>query len=318
MKRRLAIFLNYRFKNYFMMGNQISKLTPHILSFFRSYPRLDSYRHSVLTGSFRGYTSLIRLLPDFIIIGAQKCGTTSFYDYLIKHPAIHVARQKEIHFFEADFQSGLIFYKRNFPTKIEKYFVKNIERKKFITGEATPEYLHHPLVPKRLVKTIPNIRLIILLRNPVDRAYSHYNFNVRKGWEKTSFEEAIQLEESRLNGEVDNIFKNESYSAKNFKHYSYLGRGRYFEQINYWQTYFPKKQFFFIQTEDLEKNPQKILKKTFNFLELDHFEIDEMQRLNVGNYKKMAHETRLKLIEYFKPHNEKLYNFLGKKFEWDI
>jgi len=156
-----------------------------------------------------------------------------------------------------------------------------------------------------------------LLRNPVDRAYSHYNFNVRRGWEKNSFEETIQLEESRLKGEVDKIVKNESYLGKNLLHYSYLARGRYFEQINFWQTYFPKEQFLIIQTEDLEKNPQEILKKTFNFLQLDHFEIDDMQRLHVGNYKKMAHETRLKLIEYFKPHNEKLYNFLGKTFDWD-
>jgi len=299
-----------------MMMNQISKLKLQKRNFFKSHPKLDYYRLSVIRANFR-LTSPIRLLPDFIIIGAQKCGTTSFYNYLKKHPCIHSAVEKEVGFFDIHFQLGLNWYRGNFPTKIEKFFGENIERKKFITGEATPNYLFHPLVPKRLAKTIPNIKLIIMLRNPIDRAYSDYNMSVRAGVERLSFEDAIKNEAVRLEDEVEKFFKNEFHIGKNFMLYAYLARGRYFEQIKFWQTYFPKEQFLIIQMEDFEKNRQKILKKTFNFLELDHFEIDDMQRFNVGNYKKMVHETRLKLIKYFKPHNERLNKYLDTNFDWD-
>ncbi|MFM6205694.1 sulfotransferase domain-containing protein, partial [Planktothrix sp.] len=132
--------------------------------------------------------------PHFIIIGVQKGGTNSLYHYLCKHPQIVAATQKEIHFFTLNYEQGLNWYQSQFPPEADG--------KQILTGEGSPYYLFHPLVPQRLYESFPNTRLIVLLRNPVDRAISHYYWEVKLGYEPLSLEEAIAQEPERLQGEV--------------------------------------------------------------------------------------------------------------------
>src|SRR5947209_2592633 len=115
-----------------------------------------------------------RGMPGFLIIGAQRCGTTSLYDDLVKHPSIATASQKEIHFFDLNFQKGIDWYQAQFP---------GLGQKGFITGEASPYYIFHPLAPKRILAAAPEIKLIVMLRNPVNRAYSHYQHEIKIGAE---------------------------------------------------------------------------------------------------------------------------------------
>src|SRR5689334_8975756 len=129
---------------------------------------------------YRNSTSQLRLLPDFIIIGAQKGGTTSLYNYLIEHPLIKSARRKEVHYFDRNFHKGVSWYKAFFPTSLEKYYAENILKKDFITGEGSPEYLFYPHCAEKAVRVLPQAKIIALLRNPVDRAYSQYRHNL--GW----------------------------------------------------------------------------------------------------------------------------------------
>ncbi len=280
------------------------------------HPKINPFR-LFIPGIFRICTSPIRISPDFFIIGAAKCGTTSLYDYLIQHPQIIPASQKEIFFFDGYFDMGILWYKAYFSTYLEKYFKKILQKKDLITGEANPNYIFHPLVPKRIFNAFPNAKLIIILRNPVDRAYSDYNMRVRMNDENLSFEDSLKDEKRRVMGEREKIYKNENYFSYNLTTYSYLDRGIYIEQIKDWMNLFSKKQMLILRTEDLDENPNKILKQTFEFLGISNFKIKNMKRKNVGKYKEMNSNTRKWLIEYFKPHNERLYKYLGRNFDWD-
>src|SRR5579863_10505639 len=176
---------------------------------------------------YRGITSPMRLLPDFLIIGAQRGGTTSLFHYLEAHPCIKPAVNKDLHFFDRKYNKGLAWYRGHFPTRIEQYYAQKIRRRAFVTGEASPSYLFHPHTPRRVVQAIPHVKLIILLRNPVSRAYSQYHHAVELGHESLAFEEAIQGEEERTAREQEKMLRDEHYYSEEFKHRSYLSKGIY-------------------------------------------------------------------------------------------
>src|SRR5947208_4822180 len=123
---------------------------------------------------YLGVTAPIRLLPDFLVIGAQRGGTTSLYHYLQAHPCIKLANTKDTHFFDKKYNKGLTWYRGHFPIWLEKAYAQQVRRQTFVMGEASPSYLFHPHVPKRVKQALPHVKLIVLLRNPVDRAYSQY------------------------------------------------------------------------------------------------------------------------------------------------
>lgn len=264
----------------------------------------------------RVLTSPIRLMPDFIIIGAQRCGTTSLYNYLTTHPCIVPAVMKEIHFFDLNFRKGVTWYRAHFPSLLYRYFVKQRQGQDIITGEASPYYFLHPLVPKRVSEILPRVKLIALLRNPVDRAYSHYYQMVGYGDEPLSFEDAIQREAERLSNEVEKIVADENYYSFNHQVYSYLARGIYIDQLKVWRSFFPKNRILILKSEDFFTNPQAIFKQILVFLELPNWEPKEPRKYNQSKYPKMNATTRKRLLSYFEPHNQRLYEYLGVNFGW--
>ncbi len=145
-------------------------------------------------------TSPLRLLPDFLIVGAARCGTSSLYHYLCQHPSIGRAQTKEVHYFDVNYDKSSLWYRAHFPT-IGAKWLHGSREKPFITGEATAYYLFHPHVPKRVFDLMPGVKVIALLRNPIDRAYSHSQRSVRRGREKISFEEATPREADPPPGE---------------------------------------------------------------------------------------------------------------------
>jgi len=194
----------------------------------------------------RGYSNLTgfaHVLPDFYLIGAQKCGTSALYDYLVQHPSIYPCTTKEPRFFDKYYERGINWYKSCFPFTFKKNIVAKLFHKKFLTGEATERYFEHPHVPQRINKITPNSKFIVLLRNPIDRAYSHYNMRYKSKKEKLSFEDAIKAEKDRTNNEFKKMLDDENYYSKDYFHYSYLERGIYFEKLKRWMEVFPKEQF---------------------------------------------------------------------------
>ena len=180
---------------------------------------------------YRGLTSPIRLLPDFLIIGTQRGGTTSLYNYLMGRPGVGPAAVKELHFFDKKFHKGSTWYRAHFPTGIQKYAFELTRKHHFVTGEASAYYLFHPHAPRRIAQLLPDAKLIVLLRNPIDRAYSQYNFEVDLGRESLSFEDAVAAEEERIGKERERILADERYVSFDHSRYSYLARGVYVDQL---------------------------------------------------------------------------------------
>ena len=276
-------------------------------------------RTKMLTSKvYRGLTSPLRLLPDFLIIGGKKCGTSSLYNYLAEHPRVAPAFRKEVHFFDNAANPGALRYRAYFPTSAYKSYVRRRRGSGFLTGEATPYYLFYPLAPKRVRRIVPGAKLVALLRNPVDRAYSHYYHEVRRGTEDASFEEAIEHETQRLSGEREGILRADGYDSLNHRRYSYLSRGMYVDQIRNWREHFPEEQLLILRSEDLYSDTASVVGRTLEFLGLPAADLGEYGAVNRGGYRdRMDAATREYLIDYFRPHNERLYDYLGRDFGWD-
>jgi len=250
-----------------------------------------------------------RALPTFLIIGAQKAGTTSLYRYLAKHPDIKPNFVvKELSFFDEYYSRGFPWYKSHFPFKRQnkQYF------------EGTTHYLFNPLAPKRIKEVLPNIKVIAVLRNPIDRAYSSYKHQVRAERETLSFEEAIKAEPNRLRGEKERLLEDSSYISYNYNHFSYLERGKYSEQIQNWIKYFSKDQMLILSSDDFFQNTESSLNKVYDFLEVDPVQVNIKKQYNTGNYKdSMSIKTRANLQKYYRPYNEELQTLLKTNFDWD-
>lgn len=265
-------------------------------------------------GIFRVITGPFRVLPDFLIIGASKCGTTSLYNYLIQHPNIYPAKTKEVNYFG---RHSSIWYRPNFPTVFLKYIVTKLKKEPFMTGEASPFYLLNPLVPRIVKKKIPNVKLIVLLRNPIDRTFSQYKQIHRDNQEPFSFEEALKKEKFRTKEDWENLIENGLNGNRDHAKYSYLSGSLYYEQIKTWMDLFPREQFLILKSEDFFENPSKITSLVLEFLELPNFEINVIKKYNVGDYQEIDESNKKYLAEFLKPHNEKLYKLLGRNFNWN-
>ena len=272
---------------------------------------------------YRATTNPVRLLPGFVIIGTQRGGTTSLYNYLAEHPSIGVASIKEVHFFDTPhYKQGLAWYRGHFPPFIQKYYTRHAQKQAFITGEASPYYLFHPFAARRMANTLPHVKLIVMLRNPVDRAYSHFYHELDGGHETlSSFEEAIECEGVRLAGEREKMQADEYYASYNHRHFSYLARGMYADQLQSWMSFFPKEQFLLLKSEDFYADTAAVFKQTLAFLNLPDLDSSgkkaEFKQYNTTRPPRMHPATRKRLIDYFAPHNARLDELLGSDLGWD-
>lgn len=268
----------------------------------------------------RALTSRIRPGPDFLIVGVRKGGTTSIYNYLIQHPCVLPAMEKEIKFFTEHFEKGKSWYFGHFPTSLERRFYQRRRGHNILVGEATPSYHYHPLVPQRIFDMNGDIKLIAVLRNPVDRAYSDYYFGVTYGTYTTkdfTFEEAVDRELCYLSGHEGEIFSSKNAFDIVNRCCPFLGRGIYVEQLKSWFGIFPREQFLLLTSDELFSNPKKCFSKILEFLGLPPYELNTYEAFNEGRYPTMDPSTRAKLVDYFAAHNQRLSENLGVDTPWD-
>lgn len=249
-----------------------------------------------------------RPLPGFLIIGAQKAGTTSLHEYLCQHSRVAAPATKEVHFFDHDFQRGTGWYRAHFPRP--RYPAS-------LTGEATPYYLFHPLVPGRAAEVLPEARLIVLLRNPIDRAFSQHNHERVLGFESLSFEEAIAAEPGRLAGEEDRLLAEPRYRSFAHQHHSYLSRGRYHVQLERWLQCFDRDRLLVLSAEDLFTAPADVVGQAQEFLGLEPETPVDMAAKNARSYAPIDADVRRRLRADFEEDNRRLYRLVGRDFGWD-
>lgn len=250
-------------------------------------------------------------LPNFIIIGAMKAGTSSLFHYLSQHPQILAGTKKEVHFFDANYEKSEAWYRQHFP-------LRGTLTSGRITGEATPSYIFNPHVAHRIHQLVPRVKLIVVLRNPTARAISHYYHEIRLKRETLPIMEALMAEEERVNQEWERLLKDDQYRGYANIHFSYKKRGKYLEQLeNYWRL-FDKSQMLILSSEEFFLEPKETLKKAFDFLNVDSdFVVKNLQPKNVGIAKdKKLEDARKYLDDYFIDPNQKLYQHLNMDFKW--
>jgi hypothetical protein len=261
-------------------------------------------------------TSRIRTLPDFLIIGAQRCGTTSLYNHLVTHPGVFPAFMKETHFFDFNYNKGLNWYKSYFPLAAQVKQYQKTHHQLPVTGEATPYYIFHPQVPERVFAAIPTAKLIVLLRNPVHRAFSHYHHEVKQGFEQRTFEEAVNHDLECMPLEHSKLEKEKNYHSFEHVHHSYVSRGIYIDQLCSWMKWFPREQVLVLKSETFYLEPAKTVAETFRFLDLPDWKPDSFPMYNVNRYTEMGATIQQTLTQFFEPHNQRLYQFLNSDFGW--
>ena len=196
-------------------------------------------------------------LPDFLGVGTQKGGTTYLYELLKRHPQVFLAEPKEQHFFSLHWQRGVDWYRKQFASAAESQ----------ICGEITPYYLFHPEAPARIQSLLPNVKLIVLLRDPVERALSQYFHSRRLGLDHLDLEEAFAAEASRLRNSTETL--KQGLPHLSHQQHSYLSRSRYEEQLMRFDYYFASDQILLLKSEDLFLKTELIWGKIMDFLGLN-------------------------------------------------
>ncbi len=254
-------------------------------------------------------------LPDFIIVGAQKGGTTSLYSYLSRHPQVLKASRKEVHYFDVVYGCGGSWYRSHFPRRSEIRERARRLGKPVLTGESSPYYLYHPLVPERVARDLPGAKLVVLLRDPVSRAYSHYHHEVRLGHETLSFEEALRREPERLRGAEAQLRADPALLHESHQHHSYATRGLYAEQIERWLARFPRERVLIQKSEDFFADEQQCFDEVCRFLEIGPMGLGNPKAKNAGSYSQ-AIPQGAELRAFFERPNRRLYELLGRDFGW--
>lgn len=245
-----------------------------------------------------------KLAPDFIIAGASKCGTSSIYYYLSRHPQVLVSHTKEIDFFQSNYQRGIDWYLAHFPSITD--------RPDFLTGEATPNYLRFPQVAHRIKADCPQSKIIILLRNPVDRAISWHYHKLNTGLTSKDLATAIATEIERLSEVSEAEITNTGfYEPDN------IMSSLYIYKIKPWIELLGREQFLILKSEDFYLDPLRTMTEVFEFLDLPNCPLNNYPKVNAGSYNRVDPGLRKTLAEYFAPYNRQLEEYLGMNFGWE-
>ena len=272
---------------------------------------LQKLYYGLLKQNYRYISGPFRVLPDFFVIGVARSGTTSLFHYLNQHPNIVGALYDELGYFDDNYHLGTNWYRSLFPTIFTKKRIQK-EHGKFLSFDVTTRYIEQKSTAANIKELKPDMKIIVILRNPIDRAYS--NYNLVKNPELT-FEETIKNEINEIKS-VNLELKDESYLVNNF-YEKILPRGFYAKQLEFWHKIFPKEKIFIQTSEEFAKNTHEVLNQIFDFLEIKHVKIKDITKHNVRKFPPMEQKTRDYLLDFFRPYNESLYKLIGKKFDWN-
>ncbi|PZF88481.1 sulfotransferase domain-containing protein [Micromonospora endophytica] len=265
-------------------------------------------------------TSERRPLPDFLIIGTKRGGTTSLWNYLIRHPLVPrlfpAWNAKSSHYFTHNWGRGEAWYRSHFPTLRQREALERRHGGPVRAGEAAPLYMFHPLVAERVAALMPTVRLIVLLRDPAERAYSHWKERRANGVEPLGFAAALAAEPTRTAGERDRLIADPAHASASYDWYSYRARGRYLEHLTPWLARFDSSQFLFLPSEDLFRDARATYRRTLDFLGLPPFTPGDFEVFNGSHQAPPEGAARAELAAYYRPHNEALRQRLGLTLDW--
>ncbi len=253
-------------------------------------------------------TAQHRLVPNFLLLGASRCGTTSLFRALSAHPQVQrPAANKGIRYFDVNYQRGWSWYRGHFP------LARGHQK---ITFEASGYYIFHPLAAERITADLPKAKLVVLLRDPVERAYSAWKHESARGFETETFARALELESTRLAGEVTRIRAEPGYASHELRHQSHRARGEYADQLDRYLRKAPRTQLHIMISEDFFREPEREYRQLLDFLELPQHDPGGFQVHNARPSSPLDSPTRRELIAHFAPHNARLEHLLGRPLDW--
>lgn len=262
----------------------------------------------------RRVSAPLHALPDFVVLGAMKSGTSALYAHLTGHPQVVPAMTKEVRYFDLNYHRGESWYRSHFP--LAAHLAARRRRGAAITGEPTPYYLFHPHAPARAAATIPDARLVVLLRDPVTRAYSHYQHEVRKGREHLTFEQALDAEGERVGRAAQRLAEDPTSRAPDHQRFSYVARGRYARQLEAWRRHFPAEQILVIVSEELFENPGSVYDRLTEHLAIEPWRPGRFVAVGRRDYPSMPAGCRERLRDAFRADNAELEELLGREISW--
>ncbi|MGH3322771.1 MAG: sulfotransferase family protein [Streptosporangiaceae bacterium] len=266
-------------------------------------------------------TARWRPVPDFLIVGTKRGGTTSLFDYLTRLPGIlrmfpQMRKLKSPAYFFQRYSLGEAWYRSHFHTEAYRGALARRLGYRALSGEASPYYLYDPRVPERARQLAPDARIIVLLRDPVKRAWSHYQERVGQGVEPLNFEQALEAEDDRTRGEVDRMLADPSYYGIAHDYYSYRDRGLYLPQLHRWYAQYPPEQILVLRSEDMYADVQATVDRVCAFLGIPETVLPERPRLNYIPTPPMPEGARAELASFFGAHQQALESYLGRAMHW--
>lgn len=268
----------------------------------------------------RFLTARWRVRPDFVIIGCQRGGTSSLYRYLAQHPDISPSLRKETEYFTARFPEGEAWYRAHFPLELRHRIAALFGRRR-LTFEATPDYLLDPRAPTRCHELLPDAKIVVLLREPGERAFSQFHHNVRLDLESEGFERAIAAEESRIASDIAEMEVNPGTPATAFRRYSYLTRGDYAEQLERWFEQYPRDRFLILESEEFFSDPGRVLGEVLEFVGARRWSPPEFRNYSylergVVGHEEVPAEMREMLDDRFADSNKRLAALIDRDLTW--
>lgn len=261
--------------------------------------------------------------PDFVVIGAKRGGTTTLWRLLLDHPQVMpmvpaAKNRKGVHYFDERYEKSLSWYLGHFPSAVARRRHRAATGG-CVVGEASPNYLFDPRVPQRVAAALPEVKLVVSLRDPVARAHSHYKERVKAGVESLPFEEALRAEDARLAGELDRMMSDARYYSRAWDWYSYRARGHYADQLALWLQHFARESVMVIKAEALYNDQASAWGRLQAFLGLDVVPAGQARHENdLTRAGSVAPATREMLHSYFESHNQRLAQLLGgSEWSWD-
>lgn len=274
-----------------------------------------------LTRKFGLLTAQYRVMPDFLVVGAKRGGSTSLFNYLMMHPGIlglypRPRLQKSTDFFFREYSRGEKWYRSNFHTA---YFRDHLASRLGylpLSGEASPYYIWDPRVARRAYDANPRIKSVMLIRNPVSRAFSHWQERTLNGVEPLSFSDALAAEEERTVGELERMLSDPEYYSFAHDWYSYRARGVYLPQLENWRAVFPDDQLLVLRSEELYTDTQGTFDRVCKFLGIPIWTLPEAKQFNASPNESMPADCKSDLESYYKPYNKMLEQYVGFPLAW--
>lgn len=263
-----------------------------------------------------------RARPDFLVIGTKRGGTTSLFNYLMLHPGIlglfpGSRGKKSSDYFFKQRHHGEKWYSSHFHTSAYRHLLERRLGYAPVAGEASPYYMWDPRIASEAFDVNPQFKAVALLRDPVERAWSHYQERVANGVEPLSFEDALAAEDARLAGELERMSADERYYSTAHDWYAYRTRGLYLSQLQNWRSVFPEGQLLVVRSEDMYADVQRVFDQVCEFLGVPPYRLPTTRTFGSSwRSSRMPEGARAELTRYFRPHNQELEEYLGRSLGW--